>query len=156
MGLAALAYRVYHQAPPTLRAEDLSTAYAENPAEADRTCQGRELTVSGAWQAIRPLADAPGLLLELKVGAGRRVSCHFADADPDHRREFERRFHGMDVVRVQGRCVGRDGDSVVLKECALLNGTGTKGPGGLEPPRPRTLLRSRRGGPAKDGELFTR
>ena len=117
MGLAAIAYRVYHQAPPALRAEDLSTAYAE----ADCPYLGRALTVSGAWQAIRPLADAPGLLLELSAGAGRRVSCHFADADPDHRKEFERRFHGMDVVRVQGRCVGRDGNAVVLRECQLVD-----------------------------------
>jgi hypothetical protein len=104
-----------------VRAEDLAAAYADNPAEADRTYQGHELTVSGEWMAIRPLADAPGLLVELSAGAGLRVSCHFADADPDHRKEFERRVQGMDVVRVQGRCGGRDGDSVMLRECTLLD-----------------------------------
>ena len=100
---------------------ELAAAYAENPTEVDRTYQGRELTVAGEWQAIRPLADAPGLLVELKAGAGRRVSCHFSDADPDHRKEFERRVQGMDVVRVRGHCVGRDGDAVVLRECTLLD-----------------------------------
>jgi hypothetical protein len=105
--------------PPVVRAEDLATAYTDNPDEADRTYSGRELTVSGEWQAIRPLADAPGLLVELKAGAGLRVPCHFEDAAPDHRKEFERRVQGMDVVLVRGRCAGRDGDSVVLRECKL-------------------------------------
>jgi hypothetical protein len=104
-----------------VRAEDLAAAYAENPDEADRTYSGRELTVSGEWMAIRPLADAPGLLLELKAGAGLRVSCHFADADPDHRKEFERRVRGTDVVRVRGRCAGREGESVMLLECQLVD-----------------------------------
>jgi hypothetical protein len=66
-------------------------------------------------------ADLLGLLLELKAGAGLRVSCHFPDAHPDHRKEFERRVQGMDVVRVQGPCGGRDGDSVMLRECQLVD-----------------------------------
>jgi hypothetical protein len=66
-------------------------------------------------------ADLLGLLLELSAGAGLRVSCHFADADPDHRKEFERRIQGMDVVRVQGRCGGREGKAVALRECTLLD-----------------------------------
>jgi hypothetical protein len=107
-------------AAPLVSAEDLAAAYAENPAEADRTYKGRELTVSREWQAIRPLADAPGRLPELKAGGGLRVSCHFPDANPDHRKEFERRVQGMDGVRVQGRCAGRDG-GVVLKECKRLD-----------------------------------
>jgi hypothetical protein len=104
-----------------VRAEDLAAAYADNPAEADNTYRGRELTVSGEWQAIRPLADAPGLLVELSAGAGLRVSCYFPDANPDHRLEFERRVQGVDVVRVQGRCAGRDGDAVLLRECQLVD-----------------------------------
>src|SRR5262249_37542745 len=104
-----------------VRGEDLAAAYAENPNQADRAYLGRELTVPGEWQAIRPLADAPGLLLELKAGVGQRVSRHFPDVDLDHRREFERRVQGMDVVRVRGRCVGRDGDAIVLKDCQRLD-----------------------------------
>jgi hypothetical protein len=60
-------------------------------------------------------------LLELKAGGGLRVSCHFPNADPDHRREFERRIQGMDVVRVRGRCGGRYGDGVLLRECQLVD-----------------------------------
>jgi hypothetical protein len=104
-----------------VRAEDLAAAYAKNPDEADRAYSGREIAVSGEWQAIRPLADEPGLLLKLSAGAGTRVSCHFSDADPDHRKEFERRIQGRDVVRVQGRCAGRDGDSVMLRECQFVD-----------------------------------
>lgn len=104
-----------------VRAEDLAAAYAENPAGADFAYLGRELTVSGEWQAIRPLADAPGLLVELKAEAGRRVSRHFEDADPDNRKAFERRVQGMGVVRVRGRCAGRDGNALVLRECRLLD-----------------------------------
>jgi hypothetical protein len=107
--------------PPVVRAEDLAAVFAENPTEADCPYLRRELTVAGEWQAIRPVADAPGLLLELKAGAGLRISCYFADADPDHCRELERRVQGMDVVRVRGRCAGRDGDSVVLRECQLVD-----------------------------------
>jgi len=61
------------------------------------------------------------MLLELKAGAGIRITCHFEDADPDQRKEFERRIQGMDVVRVRGRCAGRDGDGVVLRECQLVD-----------------------------------
>ena len=107
--------------PPVVRAEDLAAAYAKNPDEADRAYSGREIAVSGEWQAIRPLADAPGLLVELSAGAGLRVSCYFPDANPDHRLEFERRVQGVDVVRVQGRCAGRDGDAVLLRECQLVD-----------------------------------
>jgi hypothetical protein len=35
--------------PGLVRAEDLATAYAEDPHEADRTYQGREITVAGEW-----------------------------------------------------------------------------------------------------------
>ena len=108
-------------APLAVRVEDLAAAYADNLAGADLAYSGRELTVAGAWQAIRPLADAPSLLLELKPGPGLRVYCHFADADPDNRKEFGRRVQGMDVVRVQGRCAGRDGDAVTLRECQLVD-----------------------------------
>jgi hypothetical protein len=90
-----------------------------SPAEADRAYLGREITLSGEWQAIRPLADAPGLLLELKAGGGLHVRCLFEDVDPVNRKEFEARVVG--VVRVRGRCAGRDGDAVVLRECALVD-----------------------------------
>jgi hypothetical protein len=102
-GPGCLAFRFYNYRPATIRAEDLAATYAENPAEADRTYLGRELTVYGEWQAMRPLADGPSLLVEPKAGAGRRVSCHLADADSDHRKAFERRVQGMDVAMIRGR-----------------------------------------------------
>jgi hypothetical protein len=108
-------------APLAVRVEDLAAAFAENPTEADCLYLRRELIVSGEWQVIRPLADAPGLLVELTAGPGLRVYCHFADADPDNRKEFERRVQRIDVVRVHGRCTGRDGDAIVLKDCKRLD-----------------------------------
>jgi hypothetical protein len=106
-------------APGRVRAEDLAAAYAENPDEAEREYRGREIAVSGEWQAIRPIADGPGLLLDLKAGAGLHVYCHFEGVAVENRKEFE--AHLVEMVRVRGRCVGRDGDGVVLRECTLLD-----------------------------------
>jgi hypothetical protein len=39
--------------------------------------------------------------------------------DPDNRKEFEAQIVG--VVRVRGRCVGREGEAVVLRECQLAD-----------------------------------
>jgi hypothetical protein len=106
-------------APPVVRAEDLAAAYAENPDEANRAYLGREITVSGEWQAIRPSTDGSGLLVELRGGAGLRVSCHFEGVAVEDRKGFEARV--VEVARVRGRCVGRNGESVVLRKCALLD-----------------------------------
>jgi hypothetical protein len=104
---------------PVVRAEDLAAAFAENSDEAEREYRGRAIAVSGEWQAIRPLADGPGLLLELKAGAGLHVYCRFEGVAVEDRKEFESRL--LELVRVRGRCVGRDGDGVVLRECTLLD-----------------------------------
>jgi hypothetical protein len=111
--------RPSERAPGMVRAEDLAAAYAENPDEAERDYRGREITLSGEWQAIRPLTDGPGLLVELRAGDGLHVYCRSEGVDPDNRKEFEARVVGS--VRVRGRCVGRDGDAVVLRECTLLD-----------------------------------
>jgi hypothetical protein len=106
-------------APGMVRAEDLAAAYAENPDEAEREYRGREITLSGEWLAIRPSTDGPGLLVEVRGGAGLRVSCRFEGVAVEDRKEFESRL--LEVARVRGRCVGRDGDAVVLRGCTLLD-----------------------------------
>jgi hypothetical protein len=60
-----------------------------------------------------------GLLLELRAGAGLHVYCRFEGVAVEDRKEFE--AHLVEMVRVRGRCVGRDGDAVVLRECTLLD-----------------------------------
>jgi hypothetical protein len=111
--------RPSERAPGMVRAEDLAATFAANPTEADRAYLGREIAVSGEWQAIRPIADGPGLLLELKAGAGLHVYCRFEGVAVEDRKEFEARV--VDVVRVRGRCAGREGDGVVVRECTLLD-----------------------------------
>jgi hypothetical protein len=74
-------------APGMVRAEDLAAAYAEDPDEADRAYLEREIAVSGEWEAIRPLADGPGLLVELRGGAGLRVYCRFEGVAVEDRKE---------------------------------------------------------------------
>ena len=98
--------------PQVIRAEDLAAG------DTAAQYEGQAITVYGSWKRAEVPPEGVAKLLILQ-GVGRvEVQCEFRTFP-----EVYTRPGGLQIpseVTVRGRCVGRQGNVVILRECELV------------------------------------